>query len=131
MAVTINGTTGVTFNDATTQGTAAVVNTSNVLNATAGLTAGAVGTYAFVGTPVTAGVTNYAFGSNYAAGMNTGQLSLISICSDGYNDTNASFYGNIVGSTNVATISGTWKYLGSTTDNVGNYNRYAIAVRVA
>ena len=131
MAVTINGTTGVTFNDATIQGTAAVVNTSSVLNATAGLTAGAVGTYAFVGNPVGAGFTKYAFGSNYATGLNAGQLSLISICATDTNDTNVWFLANFPGNQNSATISGTWKYLGSSTEGSGNYLQYAIAVRVA
>lgn len=41
MPVTINGTSGITFNDGTTQST-------NVLNATAGASVGAVGTYAFL-----------------------------------------------------------------------------------
>jgi hypothetical protein len=46
MSVVINGTSGVTFPDATAQTTAAVLNTTTVLAATAGATAGAVGTYA-------------------------------------------------------------------------------------
>jgi hypothetical protein len=49
MAVTINGTSGITFNDATSQSTAAVApTTTQVLNATAGAAVGAVGTYALL-----------------------------------------------------------------------------------
>jgi len=51
MPSSLNGT-GITFNDATTQSTAAtaaaLVTTNNVLSATAGASAGAVGTYAFL-----------------------------------------------------------------------------------
>jgi hypothetical protein len=45
MPITVGGTQ-ITFNDATTQSTAAIINTTNVLNATAGAGVGAVGTYA-------------------------------------------------------------------------------------
>jgi hypothetical protein len=51
MAITVSGTT-ITFNDATTQSTAAtagsLVTTANVLNATAGASVGVVGTYALL-----------------------------------------------------------------------------------
>ena len=49
MAVTVSGTS-ITFNDGTTQTTAAgAPTTAQVLNATAGASVGAVGTYAFLG----------------------------------------------------------------------------------
>lgn len=48
MAVTVSGTS-ITFNDGTTQTTAAgVPTTTQVLNATAGASVGAVGSYAFL-----------------------------------------------------------------------------------
>lgn len=61
MSVIIGGTAGITFNDASSQSTAAIINTTNVLNATASAAVGAVGTYAAMinnsGTTCTAGVT--------------------------------------------------------------------------
>lgn len=49
MAVTINGTSGITFNDTTSQTTAATApTTTQVLNATAAASVGAVGSYAFL-----------------------------------------------------------------------------------
>lgn len=48
MTITVGGTT-ITFNDGTTQSTAAgAPTTTQVLNATAGASIGAVGTYAFM-----------------------------------------------------------------------------------
>lgn len=44
MPITVTGSQ-ITFNDATTQTTAAIISTSTILSATAGASAGAVGTY--------------------------------------------------------------------------------------
>lgn len=64
MAVTVGGTS-ITFNDGTTQTTAAggAPTTEQVLNATAGASVGAVGTYAFLGM---AGQTTISTGSTYS-----------------------------------------------------------------
>jgi hypothetical protein len=74
MPVTINGTGGVTFNDSTTQSTAAVApTTAQVLNATSGASVGAVGTYAFlryivpISTTVNPGDTLAGSSLNYAS----------------------------------------------------------------
>jgi len=88
---------GVTFGDATTQSTAAVVNTTTVLSATAGATAGAVGTYAFLyrSTSVTPGTT-YA-----GSGLLWGAVALQAGCG---------FIG-----TGATAQSGTWRCLGNST----------------
>ena len=97
MAVTVGGTS-ITFNDATTQTTAAVnATTANVLAATAGATAGAVGTYAFLRP---ANTTTYAAGSTlagsslrYNGALNAAEA-VVYITSDG------------------TTVSGTWRCMG-------------------
>ena len=133
MAIAISGTT-LTFNDNTTQTTASVVNTTNVLNATAGLTAGAVGTYAMVGDRPGAGnPSNFNFGSNYSAGTAQGQLSALALLW-GYSDDAGTFAvaASTSGGPYLATISGTWKYLGANNNiNAAYFHQMAIAVRVA
>ena len=74
MASSLNGT-GVTFSDATTQSTAAVVNTTTVLSATAGATAGAVGTYAFLKTET----ASIGFGTTLA-GSSLLPLGILELC---------------------------------------------------
>lgn len=93
MAVTINGTNGVTFNDATTQSTA--LSTTSVLNATAGATFGAVGFYGYFFTTTAVAIGNNVAGSSL--------LKKINGC----------------GTSASAGLSGTWKNLGPW-DNVAN-----------
>lgn len=67
MAISISGTT-LTFNDATTQTTAAVVSTSTVLAATAGASYNVVGTYTIARTT-----------SNISAGSTIAGSSLLAV----------------------------------------------------
>ena len=116
----ISGTTGtftsgvsvgpsITFGDATTQTTAAVVNTTTVRTATAGAAADAVGTYAFLRSNT---ATNYAAGDT-AAGSNFNFSSAFS------NGTQASG----------ATPSGTWRAMGSM--NFSSANMVSVWLRIS
>ena len=97
MGISISGTT-LTFNDATTQTTAAtaaaLVTTANVLSATAGATAAAVGTYAFLSDGANATLIG-----NTRAGSGLRAASMQSGCV-------VSIYGG-------ALQSGTWRAMGS------------------
>lgn len=101
MAITVSGTT-ITFNDATTQTTAAVVSTTTVLNATAGASAGAVGTYMWARYTV----GNLAFGSTAAGSNLRPQSAMYLISAPG--GLNRSF-------TDGAAQSGTWRAMGTYT----------------
>ena len=94
MAVTVGGTS-ITFNDGTTQTTAAggAPTTAQVLNATAGASAGAVGTYAFL--------RNSTGGSSFFGGtVAGGVLQAVSLSTDG-----SSLGGGAVDTS----MSGTWR----------------------
>lgn len=119
MPITVAGTT-ITFNDSTTQSTAAVVSTSTVLNATAGLTAGAVGSYVEGCQQSVSGTNTYTYGSNYA---NVGAFA------HRYTDTCG--WVSPVGQQG-GTLSGTWKYLGPTNTVTGTGKlTVSLYVRVA
>lgn len=109
MAVTINGTTGITFNDGTVESTAAIINTTNILNATAAAAVGAVGSYAAMinnsGTVCTAGVT--------VAGSS---LSYIP------------FGGN---TTYSSAATGTWRAMGSCYNSGFGYNSATLFLRIS
>lgn len=109
MPVTISGTNGITFNDASSQNTAAVINTTNILNATASAAVGAVGSYAAMinnsGTVCTAGVT--------VAGSS---LSYIP------------FGGN---TTYSSAASGTWRAMGSCYNSGFGYNSATLFLRIS
>jgi hypothetical protein len=91
--------TGITFNDATVQNTAAVsANTNNVLSATAAAAAGAVGTYVLAA-PI--GPTPFTIGATFA-GSNLQPSSALS----GFQSTSATS-GVIINPT--AALSGTWR----------------------
>jgi hypothetical protein len=107
MTITVGGT-AITFNDGTTQSTAAgAVTTTAVLNATAGASVGAVGTYAMcigvanTSNPLTPGST--------VAGSNLR-----------YSSANASL---------VSTVpSGTWRTMGNTPVQFGAGNVDSVTV---
>lgn len=103
MAVTVGGTS-ITFNDGTTQSTAAgAVTTTAVLNATAGASLGAVGTYAFLGettsTTTTAGSTRAGSSLMYAGLLSTIPFSGTAVAAN-----------NFIG--NGGTPAGTWRAMG-------------------
>ena len=101
MTITVGGTS-ITFNDATTQTTAAVsATTANVLAATAAATAGAVGTYAFAGVS-TAG-TALAFGNTRAGS---------SLIPAGIGSTNSGCFVYAIVSASGSALSGTWRLMG-------------------
>lgn len=110
MTITVGGTS-ITFNDGTTQTTAAgSPTTAQVLNATAGLTAGAVGSYAFIRYP-SAGVLS--FGSTFSGGYPA------TLYVDSYQNMRLTYSG---------TVSGTWRWLGYT----GSGDRsVCLAVRIS
>ena len=99
---------GITFGDATTQTTAAVVSTSTVLAATAGASAGAVGTYAFLRHTTNA---DYAFGTTLAgsslvpAGVGAATWSLYTAGSASSLALNYGLFQN-------SAQSGTWRCMG-------------------
>ena len=118
MGISISGTT-LTFNDATTQTTAAtaaaLVTTTNVLNATAGASVGAVGTYAFL-VDTTNSNSNVAAGSTIAgSSLRYGNLS-IDACG-------ALSLGRYSG-----TPSGTWRIMGYGARPVGNFGDKYVTV---
>lgn len=95
MTITVSGTT-LTFNDATTQTTAAtaagIVTTNNVLSATSSATSKAVGTYASTIT----NFTNYSAGTNYAGssiGLSVGTWRCMSCTVSATGWTNSAGYG--------------------------------------
>ena len=99
MAVTINGTNGIVFNDGTTQSTA--ITSTTVLNAIAGQAIGAVGTVAVLLNWTTTNITP----DSTVAGSNLGRFS-----------TGAAnpFSGISGGATTLGTAqSGTWRALTS------------------
>lgn len=100
MAVTVGGTS-ITFNDGTTQTTAAggAPTTAQVLSATAGATAGAVGTYAFLLVSNAASFSVSA-GSTYAG-------SSLRFASNNAN--------TVFGQTFSGTPAGTWRCMGFAT----------------
>ena len=111
MPVTINGTAGVTFNDSSTQSTAAVVNTTSVLNATAAASLGAVGTYAFLYNTTTA-TTN--------AGETRAGSTL--------------FYANAGAGNPTPAASGTWRCMGRTIYDVyetATFYRVTVWLRIS
>lgn len=98
MPITVAGTQ-ITFNDLTTQNTAAVINTTNILNATAGASLGAVGTYAFLSLPSFSGTTLVA-GTTYAG-------STLRYAGGASFDTN-----NNVSGISATAPAGTWRAMG-------------------
>ena len=106
MAISISGTT-LTFNDATTQTTAAVVSTSTVLSATAGASLGAVGTYAFLGGGSTN--TTYVAGSTYAGSG----LRYAGASKSTFSFNSTAYRGLVSGGTVGGTPSGTWRAMGN------------------
>ncbi len=103
MAVTVGGTS-ITFNDGTTQSTAAgAVTTTAVLNATAAASVGAVGTYALLGE--TTGTSTEAGSTRAGSALRYAGLS-----------GNSPFSGIISGTTyhvgNGGTPAGTWRAMG-------------------
>lgn len=96
MAVTINGTSGIVFNDGTTQ-------SSGALNAIAAATLGAVGTYAWLGDT---GSTGYAPGET-AAGSSLRYASIRGGSSFANDIPSAGTFG---GGTD--TPAGTWRCMG-------------------
>lgn len=110
MSVIIGGTAGLTFNDASTQSTAAVINTTNILNATAGGAAGGVGTYA-------AAINNG--GSVLYFGNTVAGSSLQSI----------PFGGNTGYSS--AAFSGTWRCMGDCWNAGYGYNSATLFLRIS
>lgn len=118
MAVTVGGTS-ITFNDGTTQTTAAgAVTTTSVLNATAGASAAAVGTY------VTAYPANntgsYTFNSNYSGSSLRRSNGMIWEGQYNY------YYDS-----GFSALSGTYKFIGSTTNNAVTNGKFALWLRVA
>lgn len=102
MPVTISGTNGVTFNDSTTQSTAATApTTAQVLSATAGASAGAVGTYALASTG-----TNVAFGGTLAGS------SLRASGAVRYAGGPFGTYSFVSANEDSATLAGTWRCMG-------------------
>lgn len=100
MTITV-GRTSITFNDGTTQTTAAAaVTTATVLAATAGASVGAVGTYAFlVGIGYNTAILTE--GSNYAG-------SSLRYCGNEYSGAGSTVFGASSG----AAPAGTWKCMG-------------------
>lgn len=98
MAVTINGTNGIVFNDGTTQSTA--ITSTTVLNATAGAAVGAVGTYAFmVDVNLAANATRTPGTTLAGTGLRYGGAALAG--------------GNYAGSsTATPAVAGTWRLMG-------------------
>lgn len=120
MTITVGGTS-ITFNDATTQSTAAASpTTANVLAATAGASVGAVGTYAFLVFP---GVTytNFVAGSTYAGST---------LAYSGYISPDSTTGGLFGGGTG-ATVSGTWRAMGSSTISSNSYRRATLFLRIS
>lgn len=102
MPVTISGTNGVTFNDSTTQSTAATApTTAQVLSATAGASVGAVGTYAYLQPATT---------TTYAAGSTLAGSSLRYANSQSY--VTQGGYGGAILYYVSGTPSGTWRLMG-------------------
>lgn len=100
MAITVSGTT-ITFNDATTQTTAATApTTAQVLSATAAATAGAVGTYAWVANGANGSV---AFGSTMAASAIKPSSTYTLACC-----------GRLTNYISTTSLSGTWRMMGAT-----------------
>jgi len=112
MPVTVNGTAGVTFNDATTQGTAAVSWPGVYTGSTANNTSFPVGTTIFVQTRGVTFVTN--------------SLSIVPYL---YNNSTAAFYSidqSYYGMT--LSLAGTWRSRGA---NDQAYQNNFVAQRVA
>lgn len=104
MTITVGGTS-ITFNDGTTQSTAAIApTTANVLAATASAAAGAVGSYAFLGVATN---PNAISAGGTLAGSSLRYLGINTI------DTNWSFAGtkSITGTAS-GTPAGTWRAMG-------------------
>ena len=134
MAITVSGTT-ITFNDATTQSTAALGSVTSVATGN-GLSGGtitstgtliiacptfnSVGSYAQI--LISTGSTDLTSGSNYSAGAGNLQFQSCQWAIGGC------YYAQFV---TVNNLSGTWKYMGSTGRGTGNDKSMAIACRVS
>lgn len=108
---------GITFGDATTQTTAAVVSTSTVLAATAGASAGAVGTYAFLRHTTNA---DYAFGTTLA-GSSLVPAGVSAYIWTLYTASDSSTFAITTGTYQNSAQSGTWRCMGIGS-NVGDSN---------
>lgn len=116
MPVTINGTSGIVFNDATTQSTSnnLPANATNVLNVTAAASVGTVGTYAFLIRASNSGNTT---GNALGAGGTVAGSAML-------------YVGEGVGaqtSTSSGTLAGTWRCMGhmpAVWDNYANTTNY-------
>lgn len=100
MAVTINGTSGITFNDSSVQASSAST-TASVLSATAAASVGAVGTYAFL-------VRN-ADSSTLIPGSTLAGSSLVY---GAITAQNAYIYNTAVDGQSTTSPSGTWRLMG-------------------
>jgi hypothetical protein len=109
MPITVGGTQ-ITFNDATTQSTAAIINTTNVLNATAGASAGAVGTYMIARKPTSPSV---GFGST-TAGSGLTPIAVMT----GF--TNAYAFGAGGAYSGGAAQSGTWRCMSISSNDISS-----------
>lgn len=119
MPITVSGT-AITFNDATTQSTAAtagsLVTTANVLSATSGATAGAVGTYAFMYQNTTG---TYNIGATLA-GSSLRYVGLAEAIDPTGGGSGFPVWYNLV-NTSTTVPSGTWRCMGySTTGGAAN-----------
>ena len=121
MAVTINGTAGITFNNATTQAAAVTagngISVASAVVAVACPTFNTVGSYCMIGT-ILADNTSNTPGANYSVGTGTGQIQ--SACIN---------FTTLAQSNN---LSGTWKWMGSAgTGGEGGTISAAIGCRVS
>lgn len=121
MPITFNGTSGITYPDATTQNTAPTApTTAQVLTATAGATAGAVGTYVFART-----------GSNptQVLGDTIAGSSLQTAPVKGESGTYYTATDNL---TTYPTLSGTWRCMGrASTTNINAYFSHTLWLRIS
>lgn len=112
MAVTVGGTS-ITFNDGTTQTTAAggAPTTAQVLNATAGASVGAVGTYAILRTETTTGALQNPGATRAGSTLR---------------------YTEASGSVNAGTPAGTWRLMGGSYDlGVGYSQATSVWLRIS
>lgn len=104
MTITVGGT-AITFNDGTTQTTAAgAPTTTQVLNATAAAAVGAVGTYAFLGETTT--TTTAAGGTRAGSAL---RYVGVSRQNNGWQNTNVATLSSVQGP---STPAGTWRAMG-------------------
>lgn len=125
MTITVGGTS-ITFNDGTTQSTAAgAPTTAQVLSATAGASVGAVGSYAFLGPP---GNTGYLPGAT-AAGSGLRYVAPV-----GYGTQSCGYYAYaFVGNDprSGGTPAGTWRCMGLGLTSASGYGTPTLWLRIS